>query len=49
VWLDRHASANRGEWELLAAKATGWLSASDTEPAAGQGWNAWLDAARRLA
>jgi hypothetical protein len=49
VWLEQHAAPQRGEWELLAAKATGWLSASGTEPAAGQGWNAWLDLARRLA
>jgi hypothetical protein len=47
-WLEKHAGAQRGEWELLAKKATNWLSASRTEPAAGQGWSAWLDAARRL-
>ena len=47
-WLEKHAAAQRGEWELLALKAAKWLSASLTEPAAGQGWNAWLDAARRL-
>jgi hypothetical protein len=47
-WLDRHAAAERLEWELLARKATAWLSASRTEPAAGQGWNGWLDVARRL-
>ena len=47
-WLEKHAAAQRGEWELLALKATNWLSASRTEPAAGQGWNAWLGHARRL-
>jgi Ca-activated chloride channel family protein len=47
-WLEQHAAADRGEWEWLAMKATRWLSGSHTEPAAGQGWNAWLDAARRL-
>ena len=49
VWLERHASANCGEWELLAAKATAWLSASGTEPVGGQGWHAWFELARRLA
>ncbi len=48
AWLEKHAAAERVEWELLAKKATAWLSASGTEPAPGQGWNAWLDAARRL-
>jgi len=47
-WLEKHAAAERGEWELLALKATKWLSSSHAEPAAGQGWNAWLDVARRL-
>jgi hypothetical protein len=47
-WLEKHAAAQRGEWELLALKAAKWLSTSGTEPAEGQGWNAWLDAARRL-
>ena len=47
-WLEKHAAAQRGEWELLALKAAKWLSASRAEPAAGQGWNAWLDVARRL-
>jgi hypothetical protein len=47
-WLEKHAAAQRGEWELLALKATKWLSSSGTEPAAGQGWNVWLDVARRL-
>jgi hypothetical protein len=47
-WLTAHASRDRGEWELLAAKAARWLSASDTEPAAGQGWQGWLDVARRI-
>ena len=47
-WLEKHASGERGEWELLALKATRWLSSSHAEPAAGQGWNAWLDVARRL-
>ena len=47
-WLEKHAAAERVEWELLARKALAWLSASRTEPAAGQGWQAWLDAARRL-
>lgn len=47
-WLEKHAAGARGEWELLAAKAKSWLSASRTEPAPGGGWNAWLDAARRL-
>jgi hypothetical protein len=48
-WLEKNAPAERGEWELLAKKATQWLAASRTEPAAGQGWNGWLDVARRLA
>jgi Ca-activated chloride channel family protein len=48
VWLEKHAGAQRGEWEMLAQKAMTWLSSSRTEPAAGQGWNAWLDVARRL-
>jgi Ca-activated chloride channel family protein len=48
VWLEKHAAAERGEWDLLARKATAWLSTSGTEPAAGQGWNAWLDLARRM-
>jgi len=48
VWLERHAAADRGEWDLLAGKAESFVSASGTEPAAGQGWHAWLDAARRL-
>jgi uncharacterized protein YegL len=47
-WLEKHAGAERGEWELLALKAAKWLSASRTGPAAGQGWNAWLGAARQL-
>jgi hypothetical protein len=47
-WTEKHAAAQRGEWELLALKATTWLSASRTEPAAGQGWKAWLEVARRL-
>ena len=48
VWLEKHAGAQRGEWEMLAQKAMTWLSSSRTEPAAGQGWHAWLDVARRL-
>ena len=48
AWLERHAAADRGEWELLAGKAESFVSASGTEPAAGQGWHAWLDAAHRL-
>ena len=48
AWLEKHAAAQRGEWDLLAHKAMTWLSSSRTEPAAGQGWNAWLDVARRL-
>jgi Ca-activated chloride channel family protein len=48
AWLETHAASERVEWELLARKATQWLSTSRTEPAAGQGWNAWLDVARRL-
>jgi Ca-activated chloride channel family protein len=47
-WLEKHAAGERDEWELLAAKATRWLAASRTEPAAGGGWSAWLDVARRL-
>jgi len=47
-WLEKHAAGERGQWELLALKATRWLSSSHAEPAAGQGWNAWLDVARRL-
>jgi hypothetical protein len=47
-WLEKHAAGERGEWELLALKARTWLSSSQTEPAAGQGWNAWLDLARRV-
>jgi len=47
-WLSEHARAQRVEWEMLAKKAEYWLSTSHTEPAAGQGWNAWLDVARRL-
>jgi hypothetical protein len=47
-WLEKHAAAARGEWELLARKAIAWLSASRSEPAPGLGWNAWLDVARRL-
>jgi len=48
AWLERHAAADRGEWDLLAAKAESFGSASGTEPAAGQGWHAWIDVARRL-
>ena len=48
AWLERHAGAERVEWEMLAAKAAQWLSTSRTEPAAGAGWNGWLDVARRL-
>jgi hypothetical protein len=47
-WLEKHAAALRGEWELLALKAAKWLSGSGTEPGAGLGWNAWLEVARRL-
>jgi hypothetical protein len=47
-WLEKHAAGERGEWELLALKATRWLSTSQTEPAAGQGWDAWLGVARRV-
>ena len=47
-WLEKQAAAERGEWDLLARKAMAWLSTSRTEPAAGQGWNGWLDLARRL-
>jgi hypothetical protein len=32
VWLERHASANRDEWTLLAQKAQAWLqSAADAD------------------
>jgi hypothetical protein len=48
VWLEKHASGARGEWELLAAKAMAWLAASRTEPAGSRGWAAWLDLARPL-
>ena len=48
AWLEQHAAAGRGEWDLLAGKAESFVSASGTEPAAGQGWNAWIEAARRL-
>ena len=48
AWLETHATAERVEWDLLAAKAAAWLSASRTEPAAGQGSDAWLDVAREL-
>jgi Ca-activated chloride channel family protein len=48
AWLEQHAAANRGEWELLGGKAESFVSASGTGPAAGQGWHAWLDVARRL-
>jgi Ca-activated chloride channel family protein len=47
-WLEKHAAAERGEWDLLARKAMAWLSTSRTEPAAGRGWNGWLEVARRL-
>jgi hypothetical protein len=47
-WLEKHAAAERGEWDLLAHKAMAWLSRSRTEPAAGRGWNGWLEVARRL-
>jgi Ca-activated chloride channel family protein len=47
-WLEKHAAAQRGEWDLLARKAMAWLSTSRTEPAAGRGWNGWLEVARRL-
>jgi hypothetical protein len=47
-WLQKHAAADGGEWELLAKKAVQWLSTSHTAPAPGQGWAAWLDVARRL-
>jgi len=47
-WLEKHAGSERGEWEMLAQKATSWLSTLRTEPAAGQGWKAWLDVARRV-
>jgi hypothetical protein len=47
-WLEQHAAAERGEWELLAKKAMQWLAASRTEPSAGQGWNGWLEVARRM-
>jgi hypothetical protein len=47
-WLEKHAAAARGEWDLLARKAMAWLSTSRTEPAAGRGWNGWLEVARRL-
>jgi Ca-activated chloride channel family protein len=48
AWLEAHAAADRGEWDLLAGKAESFVSASGTEPAAGRGWSAWLDVARRL-
>ena len=48
AWLERHAAADRGEWDLLAGKAASFLSASSTEPAAGRGWHAWIDAARPM-
>ena len=48
AWLEAHAAADRGEWDLLAGKAGSFVSTSGTEPAAGRGWSAWLDVARRL-
>ena len=48
AWLEAHAAADRGEWDLLAGKAEAFVSASGAEPAAGQGWHAWIDVARRL-
>jgi hypothetical protein len=48
AWLEKHASAARAEWEMLAQKALAWLSASRAEPAAGAGWNDWLDVARQF-
>jgi Ca-activated chloride channel family protein len=48
AWFEKHAAAWRVEWELLAKKALAWLATSGTEPAPGQGWNAWLDLAQRL-
>jgi Ca-activated chloride channel family protein len=47
-WLEKHAAAERGEWDLLARKATAWLSTSQTEPAPDRGWRAWLDVARGM-
>jgi len=43
VWLQVHASGWKDEWQLLAAKAHGWLSG---QPADGD--MDWLDRARRL-
>jgi Ca-activated chloride channel family protein len=48
AWLERHAAAERAEWELLAAKAQAWLEASHTEPAPGAGWGGWIEVANRL-
>ncbi len=48
AWLDAHAVAERGEWDLLARKAEAFLSASGNGPAAGKGWHDWIEVARRL-
>ena len=48
AWLERHAAADRGEWDLLAGKAESFVSASGAEPAVGQGSHAWIEVARAV-
>jgi hypothetical protein len=38
TFLERQASSNRGEWELLAAKATRWLAGVKAVPSGGESW-----------
>lgn len=38
AWLDEHASAERSEWRMLAAKAIKWLAAVAAQPAGGESW-----------
>jgi hypothetical protein len=38
AWLERHASADRDEWSLLARKADAWLAACAARAANGADW-----------
>jgi hypothetical protein len=45
AWLEANASGARTEWDMLAAKASRWLTACSATPASGE---AWADLAVRI-
>jgi Vault protein inter-alpha-trypsin domain/von Willebrand factor type A domain len=44
TFLERQASSNRTEWEMLAAKATRWLDGAAVVPPDGTSWLEWAGA-----